>query len=139
MKDSSTSERVACLPGVCRFPLDRRMHILSLLFLYAAAESLSCRRRRFLCAPRNETLNIQTATAACLLACLAGWRIMNMTFYVSKHNNATQCHISFKTSHLLLRSPATALPPTHFSLSLSPPRIQNSLASSCALLRPINV
>lgn len=37
MKDSSTSERVAAAcQGVCRFPLDRRMHILSLLFLYAA-------------------------------------------------------------------------------------------------------
>jgi hypothetical protein len=110
-------ERQACLwrihPHRRGLPLPARefaaFHLTGVCIFYHC--SFFMRRRvtflpaAFCASPRNETLNIQTAAAACLpaataAAAAAGWRIMNMTFYVSKHNNATQCHISFKTSHL---------------------------------------
>lgn len=127
-------ERQACLwrihPHRRGLPLPARefaaFHLTGVCIFYHC--SFFMRRRvtflpaAFCASPRNETLNIQTAAAACLpaaAAAAAGWRIMNMTFYVSKHNNATQCHISFKTSHLfsLSRSRPPPPPPTYFSLS----------------------
>jgi hypothetical protein len=98
-------EGCRCLPGSLPLSTWQAYAYFIIALSLCGAESLSCLLLFVLRPAMRPWIFKQPPPPACLpaataAAAAAGWRIMNMTFYVSKHNNATQCHISFKTSHL---------------------------------------